>query len=68
MKRFLEGEWFWGNPASPHFEYYNYLGVNFIHIMAIEIHIKDLIAGKRKVNVNSRLRILHIPCLSLFIR
>ena len=63
----FDGEWFWGNSALPHLDYYNYLGVNFTHNGHWDAHIKDLVtAGKRKVN--SHLRILQNPCLSLYVK
>ena len=28
-KKTFNGEWFWGNSALPHLDYYNFLGVKF---------------------------------------
>ena len=55
----------------PHLDYYNYLGVNFTYNGYWDARIKDLVtAGKCKVNriVNSLLRILHNPGLSLYVK
>ena len=67
-ERSFNGEWFWENSALPHFEYYNYLGVKFTYNYGHwDGHIKDLVtAGKCKVN--SLLRTLHNPCLSLYVK
>ena len=63
----FDGEWFWGNSALPHLDYYNYLGVKFTYNGHWDAHMKDLVtAGKRKVN--SLLRILHNPCLCLYVK
>ena len=63
MKR-LDGEWFWRNSALLHIDYHNYLGVTFTYNGYWDAHIKYLVtAGKRKVD--SLLKILHNPCLSL---
>ena len=60
----FDGKWFWGNSALPHLDNYNYLGIMFTYNGQWDVHIKDLVtAGKRKVN--SLLRILNNPCLSL---
>ena len=59
----VDGEWFWGNSALPHLDYYKYLGVKFTYNGHCDTHIKELVtAGKRKVN--SLLRILNNPRLS----
>ena len=51
----------------PHLDYYNYLGVKFTYNGHWDAHIKDLVtAGMCKVN--SLLRILHNPCLSLYVK
>ena len=63
----FDGEWFWGNSALPHLDNHNYLGVKFTYNGHWDVHIKDLVtAGKRKVN--SLLRILNNPCLSLYVK
>ena len=60
-------KWFWGNSALPHLDYYNYLGVKFTYNGHWDAHINNLVtAGKCKVN--SLLRILHNPCLSLYVK
>ena len=35
----FDGKWFWGNSALPHLDYYNYLGVESLHIMDIGMQI-----------------------------
>ena len=63
----FDGEWFWGNSALPHIDNYKYLGVKFTYNGHWDTHIKKLvIAGKRKVN--SLLKILNNPCLSLYVK
>ena len=58
---------FWGNFALPHLDNYKYLGVKFTYNGQWDTHIKELVtAGKRKVN--SLLRILNNPCLSLYVK
>ena len=60
----FDDEWFWGNSVLPHLDNYKYLGVKFTYNGHWDTHIKELvIAGKRKVN--SLLKILNNPCLSL---
>ena len=67
MKKNFDGEWFFGNSALPHLDYYNYSGVKFTYNGRWDAHIKDLMtAGKHKVN--SLLTILHNPCLSLYVK
>ena len=62
---YFDGEWFWGNSVLPHLDNYKYLGVKFTYNGHWDTHIKDLLtAGKGKVN--SLLRILNNPCLSLY--
>ena len=49
------------------FDNYKYLGVKFTYNGHWDAHIKDLVTeGKRKVN--SLLRILNNPCLSLYVK
>ena len=63
----FDGEWFWGNSALPHLDNYKYLGVKFTYHGLWDTHIKELVtAGKCKVN--SLLRILNNPCLSLYVK
>ena len=63
----FDGEWLWGNSASPHLDYYNYLGVKFAYDGHWDAYIKDLVTeGKHTVNTLSR--ILHNPCLSLYVK
>ena len=63
----LDGAWTWGNSVLPHLNYYTYLGVKFTCNGHWDAHLKDLvISGKRKLN--SLLRILCNPSLSLYLR
>ena len=51
----------------PHLDNYKYLGVKFTYNGHLDTRIKELVtAGKRKVN--SLLRILNNPCLSLYVK
>ena len=66
----FDGEWFRGNSALPHLDNYKYLYRSKVYIIYNEhwdTHIEELVtAGKRKVN--SLLRILNNPCLSLYVK
>ena len=63
----LDGAWTWGDSVLPHLDYYTYLGVKFTCNGHWDAHLKDLvISGKRKLN--SLLRILCNPSLSLYLR
>ena len=63
----LDGAWTWGDSVLPHLNYYTYLGVKFTCSGHWEAHLKDLVtSGKRKLN--SLLRILCNPSLSLYLR
>ena len=54
-----------GKLCLPHLDHYNYLGVKFTYNGHWDAHIKDFVtASKRKVN--SLLRILNSPHLSLY--
>ena len=55
-----------GETALPHLDNYKYLGVKFTYNGHWDTHIKELVtAGRHKVN--SLLRILNNPCLSLYV-
>ena len=63
----FDGEWFWGNSVLPHLDNFKYFGVKFTYNRHWDAHIKELVtAGKHKVN--SLLRILNNPCLSLYVK
>ena len=63
----LDGAWTWGDSVLPHLNYYTYLGVKFTCNGHWDAHLKDLVtSGKRKLN--SLLRILCNPTLSLYLR
>ena len=63
----LDGAWTWGDSVLPHLNYYTYLGVKFTFNGHWDAHLKDLVtSGKRKLN--SFLRILCNPSLSLYLR
>ena len=63
----LDGTWTWGDFVLPHLNYYTYLGVKFTCNGHWDAHLKDLVtSGKRKLN--SLLRILCNPTLSLYLR
>ena len=63
----LDGTWTWGDSVLPHLNYYTYLGVKFTCNGHWDAHLKDLVtSGKRKLN--SLLRILCNPSLSLYLR
>ena len=52
---------------TPHLDNYKYLGIKFTYNGHWDAHIKDLVtAGKCKVN--SFLRLLNNPCLSLYVK
>ena len=62
----FDGEWFWGNFTLPHLDNSKYLGVKFTYNGHWDTHIKEHVTAG-KCNVNSLLRILNNPCLSLYV-
>ena len=60
-------QWAWGDSVLPHFNYYSYLGVKFTCNGDWDAHLKDLVTSG-KCKLNSLLRILCNPSLSLYLR
>ena len=63
----LDCTWTWGDSVFPHLNYYTYLGVKFTCNGHWDVHLKDLVTSG-KCKLNSLLRILCNPSLSLYLR
>ena len=65
----LDGAWTWGDSVLPHLNNYTYLGLRFTCTFNgdWDTHLKDLVTSG-KCKLNSLLRILCNPSLSLYLR